>query len=197
MLNCHSGDSGAAHEKIFILTIVAFTLALHTAAYAADTSVEVLLKAPLDEPRGYCIDAVGPQARADISRPLQAHSCYSYQGRVAVDQGFELVRLQAGAFKLIFFNVCMSATPREGSPLMLAPCTDDPAQKFVWLPSGAINPRDAPSLCLTVAEGSGVPGNGGSPVHLKRKLSLEKCDASRSAYQTWRYRAAFDRVADH
>jgi hypothetical protein len=100
--------------------------------------------------------------------------------------------LQAGVFKLIYFNVCMTTAPREGGVLSLAPCSDDPAQKFAWLPSGAISPRGAPNLCLTVAQGAGTPGNGGSPTHLRRKLSLESCDPSRATYQAWRNRAAFD-----
>ena len=181
--------------KTMVWSKIAFFLLLQAQAYAADAVAEVLLKALLDEKRGYCIDALGSQTKADISRPLQAHSCYSYQGRVAVDQGFEAIKLKAGAFRLTYFNVCMSGSPREGGILTLAPCSDDPAMKFVWLPSGEIRPRDASYLCITVADGSGMPGNGGSPVHLKRNLSLEKCDTSRAAYQTWRYRASFDKIS--
>ena len=181
--------------KVMIWIKTTIIILMHAQAYAADTSVEVLLKMPLDEKRGYCIDVVGSQARADVSRPLQAHSCYSYEGRVAVDQGFDVVQLQADAFRLIHFDLCMSGELREGGLLTLAACSDHPAKKFMWLPSGAISPRNAPNLCVTAADGLGMPGNGGSPVHLRRKLSLEKCDKSRAAYQTWRYRATFERVA--
>jgi hypothetical protein len=151
---------------------MALILHVHASAYAKESTVEVLLKAPLDEARFYCIDVVGSQARADISRRLQAHSCYSYHGKIAVDQGFDAAGLQTGIFKLVTFNVCMTTAPREGGALSLAPCSDDLAQKFGWSPSGAISPRGAPNLCLTVAEGAGTPGNGGSPTHLRRKLSL-------------------------
>eukprot|EP01037_Dinobryon_pediforme_P010959 gene10959-11041_t len=170
-------------------------LLLQASAYAADPALEVVLKAPLDEAQGYCIDVVGSQARANISRPLQAHSCYSYQGRVAVDQGFDGAGLQAGSFRLVYFNVCMTAVPREGGLLGLAACSDDLGQSFAWSPSGAISPRGAAELCVTVTEGSGTPGNGGSPIHLRRRLSLERCDASRTVYQSWRARAVFDGAA--
>jgi len=48
--------------------------------------VEVVLAARLDEPRGYCLDVVGHQNKATPTRGLQTHSCYSYQGRLGVDQ---------------------------------------------------------------------------------------------------------------
>ena len=54
-----------------------------------DSSVEIYLLSDLDEPRGFCLDIRGYKSSANIDRGLQAHTCYSYQGSVAVDQGFE------------------------------------------------------------------------------------------------------------
>ena len=41
----------------------------------------------MDDPRGYCIDIRGHKSKAKINNGLQAHTCYSYQGEIAVDQG--------------------------------------------------------------------------------------------------------------
>ena len=43
-------------------------------------TVEVYLLNTLNDSRGYCIDMMGYKTNGDINRPLQAHSCYSYQG---------------------------------------------------------------------------------------------------------------------
>ena len=51
--------------------------------------VEIYLIDPLDEDRGYCIDIKGHKSKAKIQRGLQAHTCYSYQGKIAVDQAFD------------------------------------------------------------------------------------------------------------
>jgi hypothetical protein len=59
-------------------------------------------------PRGFCLDVVGWKQRADPGRGLHAHSCYSYQGQIAVDQGFDAALVRAGTFRLTGFEVCMT-----------------------------------------------------------------------------------------
>ena len=51
--------------------------------------VEIYLLETLDESRGFCLDIKGYKSNANIDNGLQAHTCYSYQGMVAVDQGFD------------------------------------------------------------------------------------------------------------
>ena len=51
--------------------------------------VEIHLIDLLDEDRGYCLDIKGFKSRAKIERGLQAHTCYSYQGNIAIDQAFD------------------------------------------------------------------------------------------------------------
>ncbi|MDB9998779.1 hypothetical protein OAE14_02600, partial [Alphaproteobacteria bacterium] len=62
--------------------------------------VEIKLINNLDDKRGFCIDIKGHKSRAKIERGLQAHTCYSYQGKIAIDQGLDADRLKQ---KELFF----------------------------------------------------------------------------------------------
>ena len=64
----------------------------------------------LDEPRGLCFDTRGFQAEARPEEGLQTHSCDSYQGHLGVDQAFDADGIAANAFRLIEFDLCMTAT---------------------------------------------------------------------------------------
>ena len=56
--------------------------------------VEIKLIDNLDDKRGFCIDIKGYKSRANIERGLQAHTCYSYQGEIAIDQGLDANKLK-------------------------------------------------------------------------------------------------------
>ena len=165
---------------------------LGSPADAGDT-VEVVLIDRLDDPRGFCLDIRGYKQRAKVDRGLQAHSCYSYQGQLAVDQGFDGDGIKTGRFHMPGFDVCMTAQGSEaGAGLGLAKCDGSPQQGFSLTAKGEIVAKSAPKLCATVAGGESRQGGGGQPVHLIRRLTLEPCDAGRSKYQQWRVRTKAD-----
>ena len=56
--------------------------------------VEIKLVDNLDDKRGFCIDIKGYKSRAKIERGLQAHTCYSHQGEIAIDQGLDANKLK-------------------------------------------------------------------------------------------------------
>ena len=148
-------------------------------------TVEVYLLNNLNDTRGFCIDMTGYKTNADVNKALQTHSCYSYQGSVSVDQGFDVSKISNGEFNLPFFNVCMEAESAESSSgLILRGCDKSPKQQFVFEDDGKIKPINDLSLCLT-ASGNYREGGGGSPVHLIRDLSLVACDTSFSSRQNW------------
>jgi len=152
-------------------------------------TVEVYLLDNLNDSRGFCIDMTGYKANADINKDLQAHSCYSYQGSVSVDQGFDFSKISNGEFNLPFFNVCMEAESAvSSSGLILRGCDKSPKQQFVFEDDGKIKPVNDPGLCLTASDDY-REGGGGSPVHLIRELSLLACDASFSTRQNWGLRS--------
>jgi hypothetical protein len=152
-------------------------------------TVEVYLLNNLNDTRGFCIDMTGYKTNADVNKALQTHSCYSYQGSVSVDQGFDVSKISNGEFNLPFFNVCMEVESAESSSgLILRGCDKSPKQQFVFEDDGKIKPVNDPGLCLT-ASSDYREGGGGSPVHLIRDLSLIDCGASFSTRQNWGVRS--------
>ena len=72
--------------------------------------------------------------------------------------------------------------------LRLRECRNKDLQKFELDESGRIHPIGNMELCLTVSQGRSRKGGGGSPLHLKRNLSLEVCRASLDDFQIWNVR---------
>ena len=152
----------------------------------ADDNVEIYLLNQLDDPRGFCIDIKGHKLKAKINKGLQAHTCYSYQGEISPDQGFNSRKLTKNQFILTSFNVCMEASSLTPSAnLRLRKCDRNKLQNFEWSNENKIHLIGNRKLCLTVDQGQSKKGGGGSPVHLMRSLSLELCRESRNSYQAW------------
>lgn len=153
-------------------------------------TAEVYLLNNLNDTRGFCIDMSGYKTKADVNKALQTHSCYSYQGSVSVDQGFDVSKISNGEFSLPFFNVCMEVENAEpSSGLILRDCDKNPKQQFVFESDGKIKPVNDLSLCLT-ASGDYREGGGENPVHLIRDLSLSACDVSFATRQRWGIRSS-------
>ena len=167
-----------------LLTAISLTLFSQTAW--GDNLTEVQLVSKLDDQRGYCIDIRGHKERAKVQRGLQAHTCYSYQGQIGVDQAFDASLVATGRFYLPAFDVCMAAENRtQGSRLILTRCTDQNLQKFVLKSDNEIKLVANNELCLTVNDGESQEGGGGTPVHLMRRLTLENCAATKNEYKHW------------
>ena len=140
----------------------------------------------MDDPRGYCIDIRGHKSKAKINNGLQAHTCYSYQGEIAVDQGFSAFHMTQKQFNLPAFNVCMEASSASASSsLQLGKCQEEQLQQFDWDDEGKIHLTSNMKLCLTISQGQSRKGGGGTPVHLIRNLSLELCSDTLQPFQTW------------
>ena len=152
--------------------------------------VEIYLIDPLDEDRGYCIDIKGHKSKAKIQRGLQAHTCYSYQGKIAVDQAFDSFLFGKNILYLSVFDVCVRAESMiPKASLQLERCREgEELQKFGWDDKGRIYAIANPRLCITVAQGEARKGGGGTPVHLIRNLSLEYCSDLLRLTQQWGFR---------
>ena len=146
-------------------------------------TVEIYLLNTLNDSRGYCLDIIGYKDDANVSKGLQSHSCYSYQGQISVDQGFDSERISQKEFYIPHFKVCMQAQKiQESSSIDLKACDKNENQKFILQTNGEINPESNLNLCLTVSK-TFREGGGGSPVHLIRDLSLLACGGSFSTRQ--------------
>ncbi len=179
-------------SKSILFTSFIGTLTM-TGGLFAETPVEVTLVDKLDESRGFCLDTLGFQHEARPEEGLQTHSCYSYQGQLGVDQAFDADGIPGNAFRLIEFDLCMTATGLSaGSEFALEPCDGSDSQRFEHRSNGKIMSLAAPGNCVTAGEGPSRHGGGGTPVHLIRDLTLEVCDGSRDDRQQWRLRETFD-----
>ena len=146
--------------------------------------VELKLLNDLDDKRGFCIDIKGHKLKAKTSRGIQAHSCYSYQGKIAVDQGLDADRLKQKQLFFPYFDVCVHpASSNNPLNLNLIKCRN--TQEFVFIEDNTIRLKHNKNLCLTVAKGNSRHGGGGSPLHLIRNLSMQTCDEQKSIYKTW------------
>ena len=150
--------------------------------------VEIYLLDPLEDSRNFCIDIVGSKENADTQRGLQAHTCYSYQGEISVDQGFNKNRISEYEFFIPSFEVCMTFNSSDND-LALSVCNGSELQKFTFLTNGNIVLNSDPNLCVTVAQNDAREGGGGNPVHLIRDLKIEECQESLSIYQSWGIRS--------
>jgi hypothetical protein len=168
-----------------ILAFIILSLLLITPSQA-DDNVEVYLLNQLDDSRGFCIDIKGHKLKAQTNKGLQAHTCYSYQGEISPDQGFNSRKLTKNQFILPSFNVCMEASSLNPSAnLRLRKCDRNTLQNFEWSNENKIYLIGNRKLCLTVDQGQSKKGGGGYPVHLMRNLSLELCTESLNPYQAW------------
>ena len=168
-----------------LLTAIFLTLFSQTAW--GKNLVEVQLVSKLDDPRGYCIDVRGHKERAKVQRGLQAHTCYSYQGQIGVDQAFDASLVATGIFLLPAFDVCMEAeNSYQGSRLILTGCAEHNLQKFDLNSANEIRLVVNSELCLAVNDGNSKKGGGGTPIHLMRRLTLEYCATTKDKYKHWR-----------
>ena len=170
------------------LVVLCFSL-FFTSAALADRAVEVVLIETLpDEARGWCIDAAGHQQNVIMAGGVHGHTCYSYEGQIAVDQGFSAEGIEEGYFRLVEFDHCMSMAINEsGSWIALTPCDGRIEQQFEISDDGLIISRAAPDLCITLGLDM-VYGGGGDPIHKIRTATLDTCSEDKAIYQRWRYR---------
>ena len=141
----------------------------------------------LDETRGYCIDIKGYKERAKVHRGLQAHTCYSYQGKLGVDQVFDKSLIQFGQFYMPVFDVFMGAeNQNEGASLTLKNYNGKALQKFNFTPENQIKVSDKHDLCVVVESQKSRQRGGGTPTHSIRSLQLKSCSRAGFKYTAWR-----------
>ena len=146
----------------------------------------------LDEARGYCLDIAGVGATLRLDDALQAHTCKF--GEPLDDQRFE--RAADGAIKTSAYDRCLAASSLEpGGRLFVRPCAATPLQRWTvaW---GRLSPDSRRDLCVAVAGKSEIAGTPAliAPVWRHRAVTLERCDDSQRALQSFRWSAPDERV---
>tara|TARA_B100000886_G_scaffold294453_1_gene220918 strand:- start:1835 stop:2362 length:528 start_codon:yes stop_codon:yes gene_type:complete len=173
--------------KIFILVLCLFILSKNI-GYSSEL-VEIHLLDNLDDDRGFCIDIKGHKSRAKIERGIQAHTCYSYQGQISIDQGFKKHSLTNSSFYILGFSVCMKVkSVNFKHEVILGKCDNMNLDSLTFSENNQIHLTKDKSYCLTVIENSLRSGKGGSPIHKMRDIELLKCNKNINYLQKWGYR---------
>lgn len=155
----------------------------------SDSSVkEVFLKAkaPLDEPRGLCVDIPGHKARVNVERNLVVHTCKWTIWNL--DERFDAVSLAKGSLRMSRYNLCVGVNSKEDlAKIILGACDGNPMRHWNFV-KGQLRLTAAPEMCLTIgAEPSELtPGGRRLPSrNVARSLALESCSEKTSDRQTW------------
>ncbi len=171
------------------LSALACTIAIAGSAYAEN--VELTLIDNLDGvTSSYCIDVKGGNQNVDITKGLQAHTCYSYKGALGADQIFDTTRFADNMLYMSELDVCVQLESLEaGASIGLAACDGNSLQLIAFGEDGSLRAIGAPEMCLTVGADTSF---GRSKVHQIKTLSLQSCSEELSAYQLFRGRVAAD-----
>lgn len=173
--------------RIFNKLILVLTSSFLFSSMASAENVEVYLLDKLDgNLNHYCFDMQGFQQNADLDGFLQTHTCYSYQGQLAVDQTMSTVDIGNGMFHVMEFGVCATlAGTVAGSRIVWAECDGRAEQELNMSDNGQVVPAAAPSMCMTAGPTSWAGGRNGDSPHQIRTMLLQPCSDEALAYQRW------------
>ncbi|GAL13332.1 hypothetical protein JCM19233_4334 [Vibrio astriarenae] len=136
----------------------------------------------------YCLDVVGNGRNIDVTKGLQVHTCYRYQGSMGQDQTFDDTFFSQNKLYLSELGVCIQATDIDnGAILTLAACDDIQLQSFSFNPDGTIRPLLNEQLCFTAGLET-KRGRGGTSDHQIKPLTLHKCSEAKAIFQIWKTR---------
>lgn len=176
--------------KIFLAVSAALSFFAYSTAVQAE-DVEITLIDNLDGvTSSYCLDVKGGNQNVDITKGLQAHTCYSYKGALSIDQIFDSSKFAENMLYMSKLDVCVELESLSaGASVGLATCDASNLQRIAFSSEGALSAVDAPELCLTVGAETQF---GRSKVHQIKGLSLEACSEEQAAYQLFRGRVGAD-----
>ena len=168
--------------KSGILAAAALALAWTClAGPAAAAELFLRLQAPLDEPRGFCLDIPGHRAGVRLERPLHAHSCKHFIWHR--DGIFDTEAFERGAARMPEYDLCVEAASAEmGATVRLKDCNGSALQTWRRDASGNVLSGAAPGLCLTVGPGPSRPAGAD---HIVRAVRLMPCAAESGERQRW------------
>jgi hypothetical protein len=178
--------------KLVVKLSIVLVLGIASTIASAD-NVEMTLTDKLDgDLNGYCLDMRGYKTKADPSKGLQTHTCYSYTGSLAVDQIIDTTRFPDGVLYMPSFDVCITLTGIEaGARVGLAACDGSDLQLITLTESGKLSPALAMDMCFTAGQSTRF-GRGGKSRHQIKSLLLQVCNDNLNAFQTWRMRTEID-----
>lgn len=139
-----------------------------------------MLRAPMDEPKHYCLDLDGYASTINTGAPPIVHSCKEGWWR---DGTYKVDTPGSGQIYLPDFDLCLDATSlQDGAPLKLDTCSDSPSQKFIFREDEKVElmSDSGDKFCLGVGEESGRTG-----ANLRRTTRVVSCDETDDKYTQW------------
>ena len=178
----NAGDIPSRTMTGMPLLLLTLMLAPVQGVFAAEGLVTLI--DPLDEPERYCLDVPGWGRRVNLDAPLMAHTCKPG----AADELFTPGSPAAGNLYMRAYDRCAeAASSSPGSQLLLKQCSSSELQVFSFESDGRVRLQGS-DVCLAVASGMGA--RAGGPSHLRRDLTLERCDAVEASLSTWKVPSA-------
>lgn len=139
-----------------------------------------MLRAPMDEPKHYCLDLDGYASTINTAAPPIVHSCKEGWWR---DGTYKVDYPQQGNIYLPDFELCVAVTELQAdAPLTLATCSDADSQKFVFRDDEKVEATSVSDdkFCLAVGEESGRTG-----ANLRRTTRMVGCETSDDKFTQW------------
>ena len=172
--------------KSRILGVVAAAVAwagLLTPGGAIAEELFLRLQAPLDEPRGFCLDIPGHRAGVLLERPLHAHTCkHSMWHRDGI---FDTAAFEHGALHMPEYDLCVEAASSEAEAIVqLKDCNASQLQTWHRSESGEVVSDAGVRLCLTVGLGPSRPAGAD---HIIRTVRLMPCSPESASRQRWAF----------
>ena len=96
-------------------TVVVAWAGLLTPGSAIAEELFLRLHAPLDEPRGFCLDIPGHRAGVRLERPLHAHTCKHHMWHR--DGIFDTAAFERGALHMPEYDLCVDAASSEAGAI--------------------------------------------------------------------------------
>ena len=164
-------------------TVVVAWAGLLTPGSAIAEELFLRLHAPLDEPRGFCLDIPGHRAGVRLERPLHAHTCKHHMWHR--DGIFDTAAFERGALHMPEYDLCVDAASSEaGAIVRLKECNASQLQTWHRAASGEVVSGGAPELCLTVGPGPSRPAGAD---HIIRTVRLMPCAPESAERQRWAF----------
>ena len=144
--------------------------------------------APLDEPRGLCIDIPGHRARVNVDAALVVHTCkWKIWNR---DERFDRQALAKGDLRMPTYGLCLGVeAARDGAKIRLGNCDGAPLRRWTFVDQ-RLRLTAAMNMCLTIGPEPSelTPGGRRLPSrHVARSLGLAPCMGSASDRQLWQF----------
>lgn len=144
--------------------------------------------APLDEPRGYCLDVAGFGVNVRVEAPLRAHTCRYDEDNA--DQLFQWVDFESGQVTMPAYDLCLaSESLNPGAQLFVEECENSDTQNWTFVPNGNLVLTARPELCLTVWDDRSDAGADilVFPGYQARSSSMELCRERGDELQNFRW----------